>query len=363
MIQGWTLLALIYSGHLYLFHNMRGEYSIWSEELLEALAHFYAWAALSPFILYLSRMCAFSRKSWLRFVLLHVAAAVIFSVLQIALHTSLDVVVIHGRPYLDTFDDTFKVFFARTFYFGLLTYACIIAAHQLVEYYKSRAVLESQMEMRLAQANLLALKMQLHPHFLFNTLNAISSLMHENVKAADEMLNQLSEMLRATLLSSDIQEVTLEEELKLLRLYLEIEKTRFGDRLRFEIKVDPETDNAYVPNLILQPLVENSIRHGINKRRGPGYVEICAKRQADMLEITVRDDGVGLPADDVQKLRAGIGLGNTQTRLSQLYGGMQRFELSKAPGGGTKVILTIPFHTREGREGAWPNERNSHTYH
>lgn len=346
IIQGWTLLAFIYSGHLYLFHSMRGEYSIWSEELVEALAHFYAWAALSPFILYLSRRFGFRRGRRVQFTLIHLLAAIIFSVLQIALHTAIDVVVIHGRSFLYTFDATFKVFFARTFYFGLLVYVGIIAIHHVIAYYRGREVLEAQLEMRLAQAQLQALKMQLHPHFLFNTLHAISSLMHEDVKAADEMLNQLSDLLRATLLSRDIQEVPLEEELKLLRLYLEIEKTRFGDRLTFNIKIDPEATSAYVPNLILQPLVENSIRHGINKRRGTGYIEILARRQADILKITVRDNGVGLTKDGRQNLKAGIGLTNTLTRLSQLYGGMQEFELRKAAGGGAEVLLTIPFHTR-----------------
>jgi LytS/YehU family sensor histidine kinase len=183
--------------------------------------------------------------------------------------------------------------------------------------------------------------MQLNPHFLFNTLHAISSLMHQDVDAADRMLIKLSELLRRALDGTDTQEVMLREELEFLRNYAAIEQTRFGDRLKIEMTITPDTLDAMVPNLVLQPILENAIRHGIEPHARDGFIEVSAKREGEALRLEVRDNGGGLNGSVVE----GVGLSNTRARLKQLYGTRQTFTLADAPGGGVVVTATLPFHT------------------
>src|ERR1700724_2388633 len=200
----------------------------------------------------------------------------------------------------------------------------------------------SRLEAQLAQAQLSALKMQLHPHFLFNTLNSISALLHGDVEAADRMVARLGDFLRLTLENSETQEVTLDQELEFLQCYLDIELTRFQDGLRVEFDIAPETRDALTPNLILQPLVENAIRHGIAHRIEPGRVEIRSERHGDRLHIEVRDDGPGFASNT-----PGIGLSNTRARLERLYGSGYVLQLSNGTQNGAVVILEIPFRLRD----------------
>jgi LytS/YehU family sensor histidine kinase len=209
--------------------------------------------------------------------------------------------------------------------------------------YRERELRASQLETRLAQAQLDALKMQLHPHFLFNTLNSISVLMTEDVTAARRMLTRLSDLLRASLENVGAQEVSLGEELEFLKNYLEIEQTRFQDRLTVRMEIEPGVLEARVPNLILQPLVENAIRHGIAPRAQPGLIEIHAARENGIVQLKVRDNGAGLGSASPETLIMGIGLSNTQARLKQLYGGAHNFEIRDARGGGLEVAISIPF--------------------
>ncbi|MFW6085154.1 MAG: sensor histidine kinase, partial [Gemmatimonadota bacterium] len=197
-----------------------------------------------------------------------------------------------------------------------------------------------------------ALEMQLHPHFLFNTLHAISTLMHRDVEAADRMLARLSDLLRLTLENAGTQEVLLKEELDFLEQYLEIERTRFGDRLMVDVEVDPATLDARIPNLILQPLVENAVRHGVAPRADPGWIGIRAARHDGELRVTIEDDGPGLPeadADGLTPAGAGVGLANCRARLEQLYGDRGRLDLRSSPAGGLLVSLRIPY--RDGSDG------------
>jgi two-component system LytT family sensor kinase len=191
-----------------------------------------------------------------------------------------------------------------------------------------------------------ALKMQLHPHFLFNTLHAISALMDDDVKGARRMIARLSELLRLTLESVGQQEVSLRQELDALERYLEIEQIRFQDRLTVRLAVAPETLGASVPNLVLQPIVENAIRHGIAPRSSAGRIEIRAERQDGMIELQVIDDGPGLSPGG-EEFKEGIGLTNTRARLRQLYGDGHRIEIKDADGGGLAVKLSIPFRQAE----------------
>jgi sensor histidine kinase YesM len=229
---------------------------------------------------------------------------------------------------------------------NLLMYAAIVGILYAFDYYRKyreHEVKASQLEARLAQAQLQALKMQLHPHFLFNTLHAISTLVHKDPEAADRMIARLSDLLRLSLESAGVQEVTLKRELDFLERYLEIEQIRFGDRLKVQMEIAPEVLDAMVPNFILQPLVENAVRHGIAPRATPGRIELFAKRENGQLQLQVRDDGPGLSDGQQQALKSGVGLSNTRARLQQLYGAAHSFELSNAETGGLVVSLTIPL--------------------
>ena len=205
----------------------------------------------------------------------------------------------------------------------------------------------SRLEAQLARAQLQVLRMQLHPHFLFNTLNTISALVHKDVRAADRMLALLGDLLRDSFEKLGAQEVALKQELNFLERYLEIEKARFQDRLIVRTEIASETLDALVPNLILQPLVENAIRHGISRRSGTGSIEVRAWREDGMLAVRIRDDGPGLPSEAVMASRGGVGLANSQARLEQLYGRAHRFDLTNRPEGGLDVTLAIPFRPAE----------------
>jgi LytS/YehU family sensor histidine kinase len=244
------------------------------------------------------------------------------------------------------------------FDYGVLIYWVIILIKYVFEYhrrYREGELKASQLAAQLAQAELRALKMQLNPHFLFNTLNSISALMTRDQQGAEKMIARLGDFLRLTLESKGTQEVTLKEELEFLKCYLQIERIRFQDRLQVNIEVEPEALGARLPNLILQPLVENAIIHGIAPRRQPGCIDVRARRLNGHLLVQVIDNGPGIPRQR-NLLREGVGLGNIQARLEQLYGFRHRVDLENVPTGGLAVTLEIPFNTidrevEKGRKG------------
>jgi two-component sensor histidine kinase len=232
--------------------------------------------------------------------------------------------------------------------FNAPVYWIIVSIVHAFTYYRRSQERERkaiELENRLTQARLQALRMQLHPHFLFNTLHAISTLVYKDPKAADEMIANLSELLRATLEASDQPEIPLRRELELLDRYLEVQQVRFGDRLQIEKEIDSSTLDAGVPTLILQPLVENAIKHGLEPRPGPGRITIHAHKNGTALHLRVRDNGNGIqPATNKP---AGIGLANTKARLQELYGAQSRLTLNTPTDGGCSVELEIPFRTPE----------------
>jgi LytS/YehU family sensor histidine kinase len=207
------------------------------------------------------------------------------------------------------------------------------------------ALQTSQLETRLAQSQLNTLKMQLHPHFLFNTLNSISVLMRDDVKAANNMLVRLSELLRFALKSGDIQEIPLKDEIEFIRSYLEIEQIRFQERLTVDFKIEPETLDAKIPNLILQPIIENAIRHGIAPMAKAGKVSITSCLQNGFVELCVADNGAGISVSKI--VSNGIGLKNTQERLERLYGKRHKFEIISDKNPGFSVKIVIPYHQYE----------------
>jgi sensor histidine kinase YesM len=241
-------------------------------------------------------------------------------------------------------------FVVANFSEGMGIYLLIALTSYALRYYRQyrEGQLKTlQLESQLSLAQLQALKMQLHPHFLFNTLHSISALLNKDADAARKMITRLGDFLRLTLENSGSQEVTLEQEMAFLVCYLEIERIRFQNRLVTRMDIAPETLDAKLPNLILQPIVENAIRHGIAPRSTPGFIEIEAKHQNGSLRIQVRDNGPGLSTHRTSEnlFRKGLGLANTKTRLERLYGAVHLLDLTNNPDGGLIVTLEIPFHT------------------
>jgi two-component sensor histidine kinase len=241
-----------------------------------------------------------------------------------------------------------RVFFGLRAALDVLVYGSLVGVCQAITNFRSSQERErraAELEARFTSAKLQALRMQINPHFLFNTLNSIAALVYVNPRAADEMLGDLSELLRRSLDSMEEHEVPLSQELEFIGTYLSIEQKRFGERLRLEQSVPDELMNVLVPSLILQPLIENAIRHGIEPRRGPGLISIEAKQEEKQLHLIVRDNGRGLTGADVNSPgRRGIGLANIRARLRGLYGPDQSFSLGRAEPQGCQVDIHLPFH-------------------
>ncbi|HEX8847798.1 MAG TPA: histidine kinase [Pyrinomonadaceae bacterium] len=349
---GWTFFGLFFASEAVVSRAYAGSSLRLGAALATWLTCAYVWLALTPLALYLARRFPLERGKWLGNSFIHLAASFLFATLQLAAYVTLASLlgIRNGR---ESLFDAFRNLFISNFHSDVLTYWAVIGLCHALDYYRKYREREqfaaqlkieaAQLETRLARAQLDALRMQLHPHFLFNTLNSISVLMAEDVRAARRMLTRLSDLLRASFENSGTHEVSFREELEFLKNYLEIEETRFQDRLTVRWDVDPATLDARVPNLILQPLVENAIRHGIAPRASSGLVEIRARRENGTIQLEVRDNGPGLASAPPEKLADGIGLSNTRARLEQLYGTNHRFEMTDADGGGFVVTIAIPF--------------------
>jgi two-component system LytT family sensor kinase len=312
------------------------------------LGYWYSWAILTPAILYLARKAPFlERDSWKSALAVHIPGVFVITMVHVALTVSSQtaIVWIVGQEERSWLQEAQRMFF-NNFDWEMMTYWAIVGVSHSLRYHseaQDRALRTSQLETNLVEARLQALQRQLQPHFLFNTLNTISALMHRDVNAADNMIAKLSDLLRISLYNVGVQEVPLSQELDFLSKYLEIEQTRFRDRLTVVFDVQPETLDALVPNLVLQPLVENAIKHGIGPRAAPGQIEILSRRAGGLLELEIKDNGVGLSAARLTDFNRGIGLGNTRSRLQHLYGSSHRFEFRQPPGGGLSVLIAIPL--------------------
>jgi signal transduction histidine kinase len=340
----WTLIGLSFASQLYLTSYRAGQPVSWGRAVSWSLGDWYVWAVVSLPIVQLARRFRFDGPKWGRSVAIHLLASVVFSLLYMVVRATIGQWQSRLEGATITFAEAFNPLRVKTFHFNLLIYWLIVSVTHAFAYYREfqrRELRASELEKRLAQARLQALQMQLNPHFLFNTLHAISALMHKDVEAADRMIARLSDLLRYALESTDAQEVSLKQELDFLQRYLEIEQTRFGDRLRVRMDVMPDTLDAPVPNLLLQPIVENAIRHGIEPHAKPGLIEVRVWREHQTLNLEVRDNGTGLAMDG--PVREGVGLSNTRARLQQLYGTAHRFELTNSPEGGLVVSVTLPF--------------------
>jgi two-component system, LytTR family, sensor kinase len=319
----------------------------WRHLVLEQALIWYPVALLIPPILWVGRRFRLERRSWRKTVPLHLALLLVYD----ALGALISLLLFSLFWNLQMGAQSLPVYYLSRIIvrlpISIISYWSILGAGYAFEYYRKyreQQLQATRLEACLVEAQLQALKMQLHPHFLFNTLHAISALMDEDIKAARRMIARLSELLRLTLENAGQQEVSLRQELEALERYLEIEQIRFQDRLKVELQIEPATLVARVPNLILQPIVENAIRHGIAPVSKAGSIEIRAAQRDGKLELSVRDDGPGL-ANDGEAFKPGIGLSNTRARLQQLYGGAQQLEISNAAEGGVIVKLTMPFES------------------
>ena len=346
----WTFIALMSGFSMYRFNHLFGKpsASFW-DELKIPLINNLIFATFTPIVLQISLRYPIERSNWRWRSLQYSAGAAVFA----AAHALVRMLV---YPVIDTVTkQALPVgwsLFGRLLLYGLpdvcfYVYLPVVAiAHTLWYYreFRDRELRASQLETRLAQAQLRALKSQLRPHFLFNTLHSISTLMLTNVQAADTMLVRLSDLLRMSLENNTVQETTLNREMQFVNGYLEIEKMRFGERLQVHCDVEPDTLDARVPHLLLQPLVENAICHGASRCAEGGEVWINSFRRGDELHLEVGDNGPGFSPNPEWNAKHGLGLNATRERLRVFYGERQRLDIHSAPGRGTIVSVQIPFN-------------------
>jgi len=346
-----TGLALIPGIQAHNYIASLGHPVTWQQTLMPAFINHWIWATLAPGVLWLASRYPIERGHWARLAGIHVLGSIAFATLHVALRCPfLQTTIFTAQPMVITWT-LFRNSLGATFYPDLWIYATIVAVSQgwnLYRKYKDRELRASKLEAQLAQAQIQVLKMQLNPHFLFNTLHAISSLMHEDVEAADNMLTGLSDLLRMGLEHVNDQEIPLQREVEFLQGYLGIQQIRFRDRLAVRMDVPASTLDALVPNMILQPLVENAVTHGIASRSAGGEIVIRAQREYGALRLEVTDNGNGAPSPRAERPPGGLGLTNTRARLQQLYGEAHRFRIEKGAGGGTIVTLEIPFRAAPG---------------
>jgi signal transduction histidine kinase len=349
----WTGLAVVFTGQAYLlvFMALNAQNDLprdrhpgaLPEVFLGSLVECLIWACMTIGILWLVRRFPFGQGRWLRSLAVHVVAALVCGCVVACLSALTAELIRRELPRPSITLNVLILFFVAKLNNNIFFYGAILAIGNSLNYYRQfreRELISAQLESKLAQTQLQVLKMQLQPHFLFNTLNAISALIHQDVELADRMIARLGDLLRATLDNASQQEVAFKNELDFIEPYLEIEKARLGTRLTVHLRIDPEVMDAQVPNLILQPLVENAIRHGIANRPGPGQIRIEAGRENGLLRLAIKDSGPGINGAPVAK---GIGLANTRARLEKLYGSEHRLDLGNDPEGGFRVVITIPF--------------------
>jgi two-component system, LytTR family, sensor kinase len=355
MAQIWGILFLVYTGifilifgYRYLDDLARERTGTFGVRFLEEFTGVYSAFLLLPLVFRAVRLYLFPRKGWLKVVGLHLAGSLAYS----ALHTSMMAVsrwIISPLVGMGSYDYGIMRFrYPMEFSNDLLSYTTVVLVYYFLkrlQIAQAQQLAAAELQTRLAQAQLENLRLQLQPHFLFNTLNTISSVMYEDVRAADAMLTQLSDLLRLTLRTANSHEISLSQELQITRLYLAIMQTRFEDKLRVTYAVDPGLEDSLVPQLILQPLVENSLRHGLKESAAGIDISIGVRRDNGSLVLQVADTGAGIGTQRTDEiLGRGVGLANIRGRLEQLYGESQAFSISNRAAGGAEVTLRFPFH-------------------
>ncbi len=340
----WTVLAFLSAAGAHVYTASMGSPESWAQLLAWNITISFVWSLFTPPVYALARHFTFDRNNWPRVLALHLAASISLTFLAATLIVWLEPFVtwtpqahvpfpahMLSRAFMD---------FQRYWYILLITQAISFYGK-----YRERELESSQLEAQLAHAQLEMLKAQLEPHFLFNTLNSIAALARNDGPAAENMTLQLADLLRFSLDAIGVHEVPLSREVTMLQKYIDIQQMRFRDRLQVEMDIAPNTLPAQVPNMILQPLVENAIKHGIGPRRAPGHIHIRTRQVFDELWMEISDDGLGLTCFGGVVPPEGVGLRNTRARLQQLYNHDHRLTLEDAPGGGCIVKIHIPFRT------------------
>ena len=350
----WTGLGLLSVVQTSLFFMRSGRPVPWAPVFVDRMADWYTCAIFTPFFFWLVRAVPWDRERWWRAVGVQTLVVLATVPLKYLIYVAIVQNVIPDyRPMV------FGRVLVGSFISEVMAFGAMMAAIHAVEFHRrsvEHTAQAARLEARLAKARLDALTAQLQPHFLFNTLHAVSTLMHRDVERADTMLARLGDLLRRTLDDRDRSELPLSEELLLLDAYLDIARVRFEDRLAVDIQVPPDARGALVPRFVLQPLVENALQHGIGAREGPGRVVIRARRAGDRLELAVEDNGSAASLSDSGFPREGVGLTNTRERLRECYGSDQALRLARADGGGLVVSLDIPFRVaRDARASATAN--------
>jgi two-component system LytT family sensor kinase len=350
----WTAYGLLSAWQSHYWYSFNKSPLPWTDAIRYEMTYAWLWGLCCPAVLWLSSRFRIERARRVRHLLVHIAFMTVFAALTKTLYELIarpHDIGGHDAAFVNfTWDKLFRSIVISIDTGALLYCMIVLVEHSIVYYkrYRNGLINAGRLQTELARAQLQALKMQLHPHFLFNTLHTISALVHEDPDRADRTIARLSELLRLFLANSTIHEVSLGEELRILDLYLEIERTRFEDRLSVHIDVPSEFREAMVPNLVLQPLVENSVRHGVGKKSGSGWISIAAEKYGETLVLRVTDNGEGLrdPAPNEETGRhpeSGKGLAITRGRLESLYGSDQSLVLRNLQTGGAEARITLPF--------------------
>jgi signal transduction histidine kinase len=338
---GFTIL----NGRL-LWTNREVTVSFLPRVFLLNLVYWWVWAALAPLALRLAHRFPIERTRWARPLLVHLGGGLALSLLHITAVGGVRHLLYRSVEGSTVLGNVQSAFF-RILDWDLVAYFAIVGFGHAVDYYgraEARARRAARVQAQLVEAQLLALQRQLQPHLLFNTLHDVSVLMQRDVEAARRMLFRLSDLLRQALQNLGVHETSLEDELEFARRYAEIETARFPERFRVEFDVPDATLGAAVPTMLLQPLLENAIKHGVDDQGGsPGLIEVSSRAENGALVLEVRDHGPGLSRRPVERPGLGIGLANTRSRLQHLYPAAHRLDLSEAEGGGVRATVRIPF--------------------
>ncbi len=341
ILLGFTALGILNSLHYYLDDLARGYHGTLTRRIIEEFTGTYCAMALLPLIFWFYRRFCFG-ENWIRAIAGNIAGAVIYSILHTTLMWTSRIAVYWvlglGAYSYGNMLYRYPMEGAGDLFDYALMLGLIALFVNLADARKA-AVKEAELEGKLSEAKLENLRLQLQPHFLFNTLNAISSVMYEDVGKADQMLTQVSEFMRLVLASSGVQSVTVDEELRIERMYVDIMKTRLERNLLLDVRVDDSAHKALVPFMLLQPLLENSIRHGMGSARSSIDLDIDVARQNGSTVIRVADDGIGYN----EGVANGIGLNNTISRLDYMYGAGASFVIAARDDGGTLATLTLPY--------------------
>ena len=349
----FTILGIMLAVQLYYMSRADGSHPAFLQILYRSLMAFWIYGLLTPPVLWLCWRYPIERGRLVSRLLLHAVASLVFTALNVSLGLATGPIRYDGKVVPFSFSIWRNRFLFLAFDNTVNTYAPIAVAAHMMLYYRrlrEREARSVQLEGKLAKAQLSMLKMQLQPHFLFNTLNTVSALTRDNPLGAEDMLVRLSDLLRQTLDSDAEPEVPLRAELEFIGRYLEIEQVRFADRLRISIDSAPETLDALVPNMFLQPIVENALRHGIGRKAQGGHLEVRSSKEAGDLLISVHDSGPGFSNGPEAVVAEGIGISNTRSRLQHLHPGKHHITFTNAPDGGALVTLRIPFRTLISRE-------------